>query len=134
MVEKINGNVASGESLTGNMNWFTIRTTLDITATGNIADAAQKRLNKLVEIISLRAQPVIKGRIIVTSETAPVSDLPVTASASGAVSVYTFKFAIEHDKAWDAEELAESLNGVEGFVYTTPTAGNNVSVVMNDLL
>lgn len=133
MVDKVNGSVKPGESVSGDWDWFTVRTTMDITATGALADASQRRLNKLVEVISLRAQPVILGGVSVAEETAPIADLPVSGS-SGTVDVYTIKFAIEHAGAIDEVLMGETLNGVEGFVYTTPTTGNNVSIVRNTLL
>lgn len=133
MVEKVNGAAFPAEHVSGDFDWFTIRTTKDITATGVLADESQRRLNKLMEVIALRAQAVICGKITTTTESAPVADLPVSGS-SGSVTVYTIKFAIEHAMAWDPELLAESLNGIEGFVYAVPTTGNNVSVVKNELL
>lgn len=132
MVEKVNGYAFRGEHLTGDMDFFVVRTTLDITNTGNLADASQKRFEKLVETISTRAQPVIMGSVYETDEVAPVADLPVTGASSGAtVTVYNFKFAIEHAEAWDnvGVDLADSLDGIEGFVSTIPTDDNNVSVV-----
>jgi hypothetical protein len=133
MVEKVHGTVYPKQALTGGLNYFTVRTTLDIrpSASRDPQDPAQKRLNKLVEIISMRAQPIINGDVRVSSEAAPVADLPVTGSMSGSVTVYTFNFAIEHNLAWDANALVESLNGIEGFVNTTPTTANNVSITMH---
>jgi len=129
-VQKINGTVFADQSLTGGLNYFTVRTTLDITADGVVSDANQTRLDKLVETISTRAQPVIIGAVTTTSEAAPVADLPVSASQAGSVTVYNFRFAIEHNLAWDAEALAEAFNGLLDFVYTTPTTNNNISVTM----
>lgn len=136
MVERVNGTVKPNQSLTGGLNFFTVRTTLDIrySATGDLSNEAQKRLNKLVEVISTRAQPVIIGDVAVSTETAPIADLPVTASSTGDVTVYALNFSIEHNLAWEAEALAEVLNGVAGFVYDVPTDQNNVAVVMRTQL
>lgn len=136
MVERVNGTVKPNQSLTGGLNFFTVRTTLDIrySATGDLSNEAQKRLNKLVEVISTRAQPVIIGDVAVSTETAPIADLPVTASSTGDVTVYALNFSIEHNLAWEAEALAEVLNGVAGFVYNVPTDQNNVAVVMRTQL
>lgn len=139
MTQKINGVAFPGQHLTGGLNYYTIRTTLDIrpSASHDIADAAQARLNKLVETISLRAQPVIMGTVKESVEQkSAITDLPVVAGMSGTtVTVYTFKFAIEHNLAWEVDgnnpTLAESLDGVAGFVYTVPTTGNNVSVTFS---
>lgn len=131
MVERVNGAATAGEFLTKNMDFFMVRTTVDITPTGNFSDASQKRFEKLVEAISTRAQPVIMGNVYTTDEVAPVADLPVTSASSGAtVTVYNFKFAIEHAEAWDntGVDLADTLDGVDGFISTIPTDDNNVTV------
>jgi hypothetical protein len=97
--------------------------------------------DKLIEAISSRGQPVILGNVIQTSETTP-SDLPAASTISGSVTVYNLIFTIEHNQSWEVqgnnETLAETLNDLStitgyngasvGFVYTTPTNGNNVSV------
>lgn len=136
MTQKVNGVSFPGQHLTGGLNYYTVRTLLDIrpSADKDINDAAQKRLNKLVETISLRAQPVIMGKVVESVEAkADITDLPaVAALPDGNVTVYVLKFAIEHNLAWEVEgnnpTLAECLDGVEGFVFTVPTTGNNVAV------
>jgi hypothetical protein len=84
MVDKVNGHVLAGESLTGNIDFFTLTTSVNILASDNGGNpASQARLDKLVEVISLRGQPIIMGT-------------PFTASSN-----YVFKFAIEHTGAWE---------------------------------
>lgn len=148
---KVNGTSFPKEFLTKNMDFFTVRTTQDITVDGSNdpADVSQQRLDKLVETISLRAQPVILGEVVVETETAPVSDLPETQSLStgDSVTVYTIRFATEHRAAWeDADTLAEALDGVNprdtatgaplaGFVWDSVNPGsNNVAVYLNEFL
>lgn len=136
MTQKVNGTTFPGESLTGNMDFFTVRTTVDIRATGSLADSSQKNLDKLVETISLRAQPTLMSGVSVSSETAPIADLP-GAGSTGSVNVYTFKFAIEHTQAWgtDGEDLELSLDGISGFKFSVgDTSDNNVAVVRNEFL
>jgi len=136
MVTKVNGMSAAGQFLTGGLNYYKVRTTLDIRATGVISDASQKRLDKLVQTISTRAQPVIMSAVTMTTESNP-SDLP---AASGSVTVYTLSFAIEHNMAWEVAgspnpTLAESLDGIEGFVYDIAvTNANNVSAALVESL
>lgn len=138
MVEKVNGAAVPGEFLGKNLDFFVVRTTLDITPTGSLADASQMRFEKLIQTIATRAQPIVMGGVVVVDEVAPVADLPSTgALASGdPVQVFTLKFAIEHTEAWDNTgiDLADSLDGVEGFVSTIPTDGNNVSVEKWELM
>lgn len=136
MTEKVNGVVAAGQHLTGGLNFYKIRTTLDIRATGVISDESQKRLDKVVETISTRAQPVIMSAVTTSVETNP-ADLP---GATGSVNVYTLSFAIEHNQAWEVENsvyptLAESLDGIEGFVFDIAvTNDNNVAVELVESL
>ena len=132
MTEKVNGMVAAGQHLTGGLNFYKVRTTLDISATGVISDESQKRLDKLVEAISLRAQPVIMSAVTVATEAAP-TDLVGTN-----VPVYTLSFAIEHNKAWEVAgspnpTLAETLDGVMGFEFDGIAAGN-VAVALVETL
>lgn len=135
MTQKVNGISKAGQHLTGGLNFYKVRTTLDIRS-GAISDASQKRLDKLVEAISLRAQPVIMSAVAVSTESNP-SDIP---SASGSVTVYTLSFAIEHNMAWEVQgssnpTLAETLDGVEGFVYDIAVSNsNNVHVALVESL
>lgn len=136
MTEKVNGTSFAGQFLTGGLNFYKVRTVLDIRPTGVISDASQKRLDKLVEAISTRAQPVILSAVTSASETSP-ADLP---GATGAQTVYTLSFAIEHNMAWEVQgsanpTLAETLDGIEGFVYDIAvTNDNNVSVALVESL
>ena len=131
-------------ALTGVQNFYTIRTLLDIRPTGTASYSAgtgpnytdvrtldsQERLDKLVETISTRAQPIFLSGVVVTSESSP-TDLP---AASGTVNVYTIKFSVEHDQIWvvtgNNPTLAESFNGVLDFVNTSPSTNNNISVTL----
>lgn len=133
MVQQVNGVSKAGDFIRRNMDFYTVRTTLDITPTGNLSDASQKRFDFLVRTISTRAQPVILGNVFTTQEVAPVADLPITSVSypSGAtVIVYNVRFAIEHEEAWEnvPVTLEESLDGLHGFVFTVPSTENNVSV------
>lgn len=131
MTERVNGNSVPSENLTGNMDFFLIRTTLDITPTGVVTDESQSRFEKLIEAFSTRAQPVIIGNVYETEEVAPVPDLPVTSISSGAtITIYNIKVAMEHAEAWDntGVDLADTLDNVAGFVSNIPTDDNNISV------
>lgn len=138
MTEKVNGMVAAGQHLTGGLNFYKVRTTLDIRATGVISDESQKRLDKLVETISTRAQPVIMSAVVAATATA--DDLAAIPGASSGDTVYTLSFAIEHNMAWEVQNspyptLAESLDGIEGFIYDiADTSDNNVVVGLVETL
>lgn len=131
MVDKVHGMVGAGQFIGGGYDVYTVRTTLDIRATGVITEESQKRLDKLIQTVSTRAQPIVLEAVTVAEETSP-ADIP---SATGAVDVYTLKFAINHKGAWEITDssptLGESLNGIEGFVYDiADTADNNVAVAL----
>ena len=53
------GAMASVEVLTGNIEFFTLFTTLDITASGNFADNSQKDFESVVQVIGMRAMPTV---------------------------------------------------------------------------
>lgn len=112
---KVNGSANAGEFLTGNMDFFTFMTTLDITPTGVVAELdavnpegvfpfdaygrtfatadeyntardSQARFDFVVQTVGLRAQPVLLGAPALESLPAPIAGLPDTNStASGAL-------------------------------------------------
>lgn len=176
MAQKVNGyNHGSRQNLTGGLDFYTIYTTANITATGvrkyvsgtllsnyrdqlDLTDAATKsqyNLDKLIEVLSSRGQPVfISG--VTSGATVPATVTDFT-PASGA-TVYSIQFAIEHNMAWDVisdaadaanplnvgtlnaggrpvfnPTLAETLNGIGDFVYTgvSGAATNTLTVVKN---
>lgn len=120
----------NGESLGRQLDFYTIRTTLDITP-GVYGSVSQNRLNALIEVIGTRAQPIIVSVEASSIETAP-QDL--TAAGTNTVSVFELKFALEHFGAWDGATptLGSSLNGILDFVTTavkvTPGVADNIAV------
>lgn len=85
---KVHGKAAAGEFLTGNLDFIALETD------GAAANDLLAKLDKVVEVISLRGQPIILGQ--------------ATASA--------LKFANEHTEAWSAEALAQALLDHAGIV------------------
>lgn len=139
MVQKINGGAAAGQFLVGGLNFYKVITTLDIRAIDPLTEGfldvdSQKRLDKLVETISLRAQPVILSAVVPYTLTA---DDEIGAAGDDA---FALSFAIEHNRAWEVQgspnpTLAETLDGIAGFVHKLGnTAGNNVSVKLVESL
>lgn len=78
---KVNGHVASGEALTSALEYFTVVTPVNLNDTANTVTGVTN-LDKLVEIVAQRGQPVILG--------APTGSGP-----------YTLKFATEHKGSWN---------------------------------
>jgi len=161
--KRVHGSASPGEFLTKDMDFFKLRTTLDISLAGVESPTddpettptdfpgvnSQERLNKLIETINLRAQPVLISDINETTETAPVADLPITNvdySSGDSVTVYNISFAIEHKGAWpSAEDLLRALDGIaprnndgtlaDAFVWDdVDPSQNNVTVSINDFL
>lgn len=140
MVEKVHGTVFPAEHLTGNIDFFTLRTTLDIrhdTTNYDPSDTSQARMEVLNNIIGMRAQLVIHGDVVVqAAQVPPVADLPGAGeSGDSAVDVYVWRFAVEHTENIDPEDLAVDLDGIQGFVYSLgDTSANNVAIYREDLL
>lgn len=92
MVDKVNGRANAGEFLGRNLDFFVFTSPVNIlplTASGDAT--SQAALDKLVEVISLRGQPIILG----------------TPYADG--DDYVVKFATEHSGAWTAASLEAAV-------------------------
>lgn len=118
MVEKVNGRSFPGNMLGGRPNYITLTTGVDIRpsdAAGG-SSASQARLDKVIEVISLRGQPVLFGGV----------------TGSGP---YVMRFAVEHFGAWAVPAAMDDL--VESLVAHAPGmgfTGGNTSVASADLL
>ena len=53
------GAMGSSEVLSSNIEFYSLFTTLDITRTGDFNDLTQKDFESVVQVIGLRAQPVV---------------------------------------------------------------------------
>ena len=53
------GAMGSSETLSGNIEFYTLFTSIDISRTGDFADSSQKDFESVVQVIGLRAQPVV---------------------------------------------------------------------------
>lgn len=156
MTDKINGFVGragyvngqpavdnSAMALTGSLDIFNLYTTVDITPTGkssyNAATQAtnyvetrvhdsQWLLDKIIEVISTRGQPVVLTNV--SSSTVAADAASTAGGLSG--TVYQFTFMIEHAASWFDNNgklmLPEALNGVGSLVYVDGGASNNVAV------
>ena len=155
MTDKFHGFAAPGQHVTGSLDFYKVVTTLDITPlesteagtyipefkpgtfATNYQDTrvvdSQLRLDKLVEVISSRAQPVIMYNIKKeTADDTVATDSGLAAASKGA-QIFTMIFAIEHGEAWEIHNgnfptLNDSLNGILDFVHTTPDSNNNIAV------
>jgi len=130
---KVHGTSFQRESFSGDIDFYTIRTLIDITPDVNNdpTTTPQKAFDKLIEVVNLRVQPVILGNVPApVLETSP----PDLLGGTGSVNVYTVKFAVEHVNAWTALDLGLALDGLEGFVHTSSHTADTVAIVIDTLL
>lgn len=78
------------EHLTGNIEYFTLFTTVDITSTGNYEDKSQRIFDNIISLISMRAQPIVVASPY--SVTAIENEGAPSLTGTG----YVFKFIVEH--------------------------------------
>lgn len=106
---KAGGLVTSSETLTGDVEFFTLFTSLDVTATDDFTDNTQKDFESLVQVISLRAQPMLMNTPIAVSSGVGI-DAYGAPTLTGAG--WVFKFAFEHQGSHTIDTLKDELNGI----------------------
>ena len=111
MVGQRSGAMGSSEVLSSNIEYYTLFTTIDITRTGDFSDNTQKDFGSVVQVIGLRAQPIIMntpvalngvGQNLLENYGAP--------SITGAG--WIFKFAFEREGVHTLDTLKDELNGI----------------------
>ena len=89
------GAMGSSEVLSSNIEYYTLFTSLDITRTGDFSDDTQKDFESVVQVIGLRAQPVVMNNPVALSGTgAQLIENYGAPSLTGAG--WIFKFAFEN--------------------------------------
>lgn len=105
------GAMGSSEVVSGNIEFFTLFTMLDITQTGDYSDNSQKDFESVVQVIGLRAMPVVmnepvelsgSGLFVLENYGAP------TLTGAG----WIFKFAFEREGVHTITTLTDELNGI----------------------
>ena len=128
------GAMGSVEVLTGNIEFFTLFTTLNITVTGDYNDSSQKDFESVVQCIGLRAMPtVMNNPVALNGSGSNVLENYGAPSLTGAG--YIFKFATEIPGAHSVDTLKDELNGIvlnAGVIDTTSTI--NMEFTKQDLL
>ena len=128
------GAMGSVEVLTGNIEFFTLFTTLDITVTGDYSNNTQKDFESVVQCIGLRAMPtVMNNPVAVSGSGSQVLESYGAPSLTGAG--YIFKFATEIPGAHSVDTLKDELNGIvlnAGVIDTKTTI--NMEFTKQDLL
>ena len=105
------GAMGSSEVLSSNIEFYTLFTTLDITRTGNFDDATQKDFESVVQVIGLRAQPVVMNNPV--QLTGVGQNLLENYGASTLTGAgWVFKFAFEREGAHSVDLLKDELDGI----------------------
>lgn len=121
------------ETLSGDIDFYTVYTTFDITPTGNYKDDSQILFDMVTNLVSMRAQPVISS---IPFDTASLEDNGAE-ELSGAGFVW--KFAIEHAEAFAKRDkdftiidpvfyLKEFFEGANIGSVTVSTTGSNQNI------
>lgn len=80
----------AGENLSGNLQFYTLYTKFDISATDYYADRSQKVLQTIINLIHIRSQTVILG------SPSTVTDLAAEGAQTLTGDGYVMKFTSEH--------------------------------------
>ena len=111
MVEQRSGAMGSSEVVSGNIEFYTLFTTINITRTGDFSDNTQKDFESVVQVIGLRAQPVVMNNpVALNGVGAQVLENYGAPSLTGAG--YIFKFAFEREGVHSVDTLKDELNGI----------------------
>ena len=103
------GAMGSVEVLTGNIEFFTLFTSLDISVTGDYADATQKDFESVVQVIGLRAMPTVMNNPVYLNGTGQ-NLLENYGAPSLTGAGYIFKFATEQPGAHTVQTLQDELD------------------------
>ena len=87
------GAMGSSEVVSGNIEFYTLFTTIDITRTGNFSDNTQKDFESVVQVIGLRAQPVVMNNpVALNGSGANVLENYGAPTLTGAGHIFKFAF------------------------------------------
>jgi len=128
------GAMSSSEVLSSNIEYYSLFTSLDITKTGDFADATQKDFESVVQVIGLRAQPVVMNNPVALNG-AGQNLLENYGAPSMTGAGWIFKFAFEREGVHTITTLTDELHGIVlngGTIDTKNTV--NMEFTKQDLL
>jgi hypothetical protein len=99
------GAIDATQTVTGALEYFSLYTEIDITQTGNYADPTQKDLESIIQVIGLRAMPVLLGRPVFRAD---LSGIAPTLTGSG----WQLNFGFERESVHTVSRLVDELNGI----------------------
>lgn len=134
MVGQRSGAMGSSEVVSGNIEFYTLFTTMDITRTGDYSDNTQKDFESIVQVIGLRAQPVVMNNPVqLNGVGANVLENYGAPSITGAG--FIFKFAFEREGVHTVDTLKDELDGIVLNAGTIDTKSSvNMEFTKQDLL
>ena len=105
------GAMGSSEVVSGNIEFYTLFTSIDLTRTGDYTDNTQKDFESVVQVIGLRAQPVVMNNpVALNGAGANVLENYGAPTLTGAG--WIFKFAFERTDVHTITTLTDELNGI----------------------
>ena len=105
------GAMGSSEVVSGNIEFYTLFTDINITRTGDFSDNTQKDFESVVQVIGLRAQPVVMNNpVALNGVGAQVLENYGAPTLTGAG--WIFKFAFEREGVHSISTLKDELNGI----------------------
>lgn len=127
MPTQVHGTGRPGEHLTGDIEYFTAYTLVDVSDTGitdpNSPDTKgynqSQNLNVLLQLTGLRAQPIVSS--VLKRETQDMADYSFGSAFSGSQTVWLVKFATEYKGAWAkaGDNTFYLVNDCDGVAVTT---------------
>lgn len=130
------GAMGSQEVVTGNIEFFTLYTTIDLTRTGDYSDSTQKDFESVVQVIGLRAMPIIMNNPVeLNGIGSNVLENYGAQTLTGAG--WIFKFAFEREDVHTITSLTNELHGIVlngGTIDTKNTVAINMEFNKQDLL
>jgi hypothetical protein len=134
MVGQRAGAMGSSEVVSGNIEFFTLFTTINIARTGDYSDNTQKDFESIVQVIGLRAQPVVMNNPVELNGVGQ-NLLENYGAPSITGSGYIFKFAFEREGVHTVDTLKDELNGIVLNAGTIDTKSSiNMEFTKQDLL
>ena len=128
------GAMGSSEVVSGNIEFYTLFTSIDISRTGDFSDNTQKDFESVVQVIGLRAQPVVMNNpVALNGVGANVLENYGAPSLTGAG--WIFKFGFEREGVHSIDTLKDELDGIVLNGGTVDTKSSiNMEFTKQDLL
>lgn len=109
MTQKVHGTRRPGEVLSGDINFLSAFTLVDITDAGDSNPKGNSKTyrqsqntNTLIQVLSMRTQLVLSS--VTKLETQNLSQYNFGTDYSGTGTVWQLKFASEHDRTWHRDD------------------------------